>query len=50
MGGNERSPTGHPVESESVILMKLLERDFKDLERKVGDELPRLSMSNPRDR
>ena len=48
MGANERSPTGHPVESESIILMKLLERDFEDLERQMGDALPRLSITNPR--
>ena len=50
IGGNERNETGHPVESESIMLMKLLEQEFEDLERQIGNPLPCLSPTKPHGR
>lgn len=46
MAGKERRSKEHTIESESVILMALLESEYEDLERNLGSKLT--SQSKPR--
>jgi hypothetical protein len=39
MAGKERRSKEHTIESESVILMALLESEYEDLERNLGSKL-----------
>ena len=47
MGGDERSSQDHPADGESIMLMKLLEAEFEDLQRQIGDSLPCSSPMKP---
>jgi hypothetical protein len=42
-----RSPTGYPPESESCVLMEMLEKDFGDLERSMGHRITGLIYEYP---
>jgi hypothetical protein len=43
-----RSPTGYPPESESCVLMEMLEKDFVDLERQIWHKITGLIDEYPR--
>jgi hypothetical protein len=36
---NDRPPKGYSLNSESYVLMEMLEQDFVDLERQISDQL-----------